>query len=197
MDFVREQYAVGSAGWLHLKVVANQSRPCIIQLVSCQVQLNIFIHSIQKENQHPLYEKKRKNNLRQNKFWSHTCKTKSQLNHAFYWFILRSGGQINPQWHAAERTKAPRSTPSTAHRPFKSLPPSVLLFPKCNYKPGEGGYSGLDSLQNTASTPTLGGMKRRGCPFQSTSAPHWSIDGGSSRLHQTNPMLSAPLALSL
>lgn len=84
--------------------------------------------------------------------------------------MLGSVGRINPQWHAAERAKGPRSTSSPAHKPFKSLPPSVLFFPKCNYKPGEGGYCRLGSLQNTASTPALGGIKRPGCA--SKASPH-------------------------
>lgn len=54
--------------------------------------------------------------------------------------------------------KGPRYTSIPAHKPFKSLPPSVLLFPKCNYRPGEGAHCGPGSLQNTASRhqPSLG-----------------------------------------
>lgn len=56
--------------------------------------------------------------------------------------------------------------PAQHTQPFKSFPPSVLFYPKCNYKPGEGGYCGLGSLQNTASTPALGGIKKLGCPSE-------------------------------
>lgn len=63
--------------------------------------------------------------------------------------------------------------------------PLCFCSPKCNYKPGEGGYCGLGSLQNTASTPALGGIKRPGCPSKAPlhlTAP-WTVAAPShSRL---------------
>lgn len=64
----------------------------------------------------------------------------------------------------SESVNGPWPTSSPAHKSFKSVAPSVLLFPKSNYKPGESGCWGLGSLQYTASTPTRGGIKRWGCP---------------------------------
>lgn len=130
-----------------------------------QVQLNIFFYLVlctKQEHQH-LY------NLP-----SITCTLNSQLNHALYRLLSSCSEvlveRINLQWHAADRAKEPRSTSSPAHEPFKSLPPSVPFFPKCNYKPGEGGYCGLGSLKSTASTPALGGIKRPGSPCKAP--PH-------------------------
>lgn len=44
--------------------------------------------------------------------------------------------------------KGLRSTFSLAQQPVKSLPSAPLLLPKCNYKPVEGGYFGLDRTQH-------------------------------------------------
>lgn len=77
---------------------------------------------------------------------------------------------INQWWQPREWKD--RGLPPVQHtnhlNPF--LPPSVPLFPKCNYKPGRGSRLGLGGLQSTA--PTLSGIKMQGSFYSSDTPLH-------------------------